>query len=270
MSCVFVLLSAALLLPSLVWSADPGRCQLDRNLYEERLALVQKQGPADTPATGALLSAGTTPSANKRTAIDNEYRQFFTELTANAQSNDSDSLKACCNRAANDKAGALVCHLALYLDSGRKESASFLEQYPSTRKEFAMLTELSSVFGDQGTSLYPPKGPAYKLIDELFLLVLDQRDIAMTKYFALSKQASDDEADYMDAQIRAFLKEAPAAVVNQWLVLRRYRSKLKSAAQSLIASSTPAEMQSLVKTVRSLCDKSNPDCPDILKLYAGK
>jgi hypothetical protein len=29
-------------------------------------------------------------------------------------------------------------------------------------------------------------------------------------------------------------------------------------------------MQNVVRAVRAFCDKSNPDCPDILKLYAGK
>src|SRR5204863_9589760 len=106
--------------------------------------------------------------------------------------------------------------------------------------------------------------------DELFLLAMDQRDVAITKYFNLANHATPEEAAYMDSQIRTFLKEAPAVVVNQWLILRRYRPRLKAAAHAMIASSTPAEMQSLVKVVRSFCDKGNPDCPDILKLYAGK
>jgi hypothetical protein len=260
----------ALLFPALLWSGDPGRCQLSKGLYEDRLTLVQKQGPADSPATGALLAPGSTGSANRLSTIDDEYRLFFAEIASATQSNDSATLKSCCDHAANDRAGALVCRLSLYLDGGRKDSSLFLEQFPSTRKEYTMLLDLNSLAGGAGTNLFPPKGPGYRLIDELFLLVMDQRDIAITRYFNLAAQATGDEAAYMDGQIRVFLKEAPAVVVNQWLVLRRYRPKLKSAAQAVIASSTPAQMQGLVKAVRSFCDKSNPDCPDILKLYAGK
>jgi hypothetical protein len=133
-----------------------------------------------------------------------------------------------------------------------------------------MLWDLNAISGPPGTSLFPPKGPSYKLVDELFLLVLDERDVAITKYFNLASHATGDEAAYMDGQIRVFLKEAPAVVVHQWLVLRRYRPRLKAAAQALLAASKPAEAQALGKVVRSFCDKSNPDCPDILKLYAGK
>ena len=133
-----------------------------------------------------------------------------------------------------------------------------------------MLWDLNAISGELGKTAYAPKGPGYKLIDELFLLMMDERDGAIVKYFNVASHSSGEAGIYMDGQIRTFLKEAPSAVVNQWLVLRRYRSKLKVAAQSLISSSSPAEMQKLVKAVHAFCDKGNPDCPDILKLYAGK
>ena len=170
----------------------------------------------------------------------------------------------------SDRAGALFCQLSLYLSGGRTDSAAFLEGFPSSKKEIALLWDLDAIAGGLGKTAYPPKGPSYQLIDELFLLVMDERDAAIAKYFNLASHASGDAATYMDGQIRTFLKEAPSAVVNQWLVLRRYRPKLKTAAQSLIASSSPAEMQKLVKTVQAFCEKGNPDCPDILKLYGGK
>jgi hypothetical protein len=179
-------------------------------------------------------------------------------------------VKACCDQAGSDRAGALFCQLSLYLSGGRTDSAAFLDGFPSSRKETALLWDLDPISGALGKTAYPPQGPGYRLIDELFLLVMDERDAAMGKYFNLASHASGDTATYMDGQIRTFLKEAPSAVVNQWLVLRRYRPKLKIAAQSLKSSSSPAEMQKLVKTVQAFCGKENPDCPDILKLYGGK
>ncbi len=265
------ILSGIVLLPALLYGADMGRCTLAKNLYEDRLALTQKHGAAETPAAGALLAPGaaSTP-AGKLAAIDGEYRGFLGELAAAGKAKDETSLKACCERASVDRAGALVCSLSLYLDGGRKESTPFLEQFPASRKETGMLWDLNAISGTAGTTLFPPQGPSYKLIDELFLLAMDERDTAITKYFNLATHTTGDGAAYMDGQIRTFLKEAPAVVVHQWLILRRYRPRLKAAAQALAASSKPAEMQTLVKAVRSFCDKSNPDCPDILKLYAGK
>ena len=262
--------TAGIVLPALLSGADAARCRLSKGLYEDRLALAQKQGPAESAAAGALLAPGTVTPADKLAAIDQEYRRFLTELAAAIDHDDAAGLKACCDEAAGDRAGSLYCQLSQYLFGQRKESAAFIEQFPNSRKEFAMLWDLSAIAGSAGKTLYPPKGPSYRLIDELFLLVMDERELAITKYFNLATHASGEEAKYMEGQMSVFLKEAPAVVVNQWLVLRRYRARLKGAAQSLIASSSPAEMQKTVKAVRAFCDKSNPDCPDILKLYAGK
>jgi hypothetical protein len=264
--------AAGILLSASLCGADAARCRLSRGLYEDRLTIVQKQGPADTVASGALLDPGnvTATPAGRLASIDQEYRQFLKELSAALQSKDAGAVTACCENAAGDRAGALFCQLSTYLNGSRKESSGFLELFPSSRKEIAMLWDLDRIAGDSAKEFYPPKGPSYSLIDELFLLVMDERDTAIVKYFNLTSHATGDEAKYMDDRIKIFLKEAPAAVVNQWLLLRRYRSKLKSAAQSLIAASSPAEMQKVVRAVHTFCDKSNPDCPDIFKLYAGK
>ena len=263
-------LTAGIVSVGLLCGADAARCRLSKGLYEDRLALAQKQGPAEGTGAGSLLPPGTVTPAGKLAEIDGEYRRFLLELAAAVESKDADGIKACCDEAGSDRAGALFCQLSHYLADGRKESAAFMEQFPSSRKDTTMLWDLNAISGSAGKTLYPPNGPTYKLIDELFLLVMDEREAAITRYFNLSSHATGDEAKYMDGQIRVFLKEAQAVVVNQWLVLRRYRPKLKAAAQALIATSTPAEMQKTVKAVRAFCDKSNPDCPDILKLYAGK
>lgn len=264
------ILIAGIVLPGLLCGADPARCRLPKALYDDRLTAVQKQGPADGPASGGLLAAGTVPPAGRLSAIDETYRQFLGELSEAIERKDTDGIKACCDQAGSDRAGSLFCQLSIYLVGGRTDAAAFLDQFPGNKKETTMLWDLNTIAGAIGNTMYAPKGPAYKLVDELFLLVMDERDAAIVKYFNLSSHAGGDAALYMDAQIRTFLKEAPSAVVNQWLVLRRYRPRLKSAAQSLNATLPPAEMQKVVKAVRAFCETSNPDCPDILKLYAGK
>ena len=267
---VIRVLAAGIALAALSFGADDGRCRLGKGLYEDRLAIVLKQGPADGPASGSLLPPGSTTPEGRLSAIDTQYRQFLTELSSAASHQDKDAVQACCDQATSDHAGVLFCKLSLYLTGGRTDSVTFLDGFPNNKKETALLWDLDVIAGGTGKTAYPPKGPSYLLIDELFLLVMDERDTAIAKYFNLATHSSGDASTYMGDQIRTLLKEAPSVVVNQWLLLRRYRTKLKAAAQSLISGSSPAEMQKLVKTVQALCEKGNPDCPDILKLYAGK
>jgi hypothetical protein len=266
-----IVIAAGIVLPIVLFGADAAPCRLSKGLYEDRLTVVQKQGPADDTAA-SLLPPGSVPvtPAAKLAAIDREYRLFLTELSDAVQRKDTDAIAACCENASGDREGALVCHLSTYLIGGRKESAGFLELFPSGKKEISALWDLNAIAGDSGKELFPPNGPSYSLVDELFLLVMDERDTAIVKYFSLASHSTGAEGRYMDERIKIFLKEAPAAVINQWLVLRRYRPKLKTLAQSLNATLPPADMQEVVRAVRAFCDNSNPDCPDILKLYAGK
>ena len=264
---------AAVVLPVLCAGADVARCRLSKGLYEDRLAL-ERRGPSESAAAeGALRLAGggaSTADPGKLQVIDQEYRRFFAELADITVHNDTAALEACCEQASPDRAGVLMCQLATFLAGGRKESKTFLELFPTGRKETALLWDLDSIGGAQGRTLFPPKGPSYKLIDELFLLVLDERDQAIPKYFNLASQATGEAARYMDEQIKLFLRESPAVVVNQWLQLRRYRPKLKTMALAMQKSASAAEIQKVMRAVRTFCEKDNPDCPDILKLYAGK
>ena len=57
------ILIAGIVLPGLLCGADPARCRLPKALYDDRLTAAQKQGPADGPASGGLLAAGTVPPA---------------------------------------------------------------------------------------------------------------------------------------------------------------------------------------------------------------
>ena len=269
-----VLAVVAGLLPAVCTAADASRCRLSKNLYEDRLAL-EKRGPGDSVTAGGAsrLAAGagsTSVEPGRTQAIDEEYRRFLGELAEASGSKDMSAVQACCEQAANDRAGALLCQLATYLTGGRTESKPFLDTFPSSRKDTAMLWDLDAIGGAAGRGLFPPKGPSYKLVDELFLLVLDERDQAIGKYFNLSSHATGETAKYMDDQIKIFLRESPAVVVSQWMELRRYRPKLKSLVQAMQKGASAAEWQKTTRAVRSFCLQDNPDCSDILKLYAGK
>ena len=135
-----------------------------------------------------------------------------------------------------------------------------------------MLSAVDAIASDQGKSMFPSRGPSYELVDELFLLVLDEHEQAISKYFNLSTHVTGDKARYMDDQIKLFLHESQFVVMDRWPILRRYKQKLDSVFQMVSNESSPDEMQKIKRAVKTFCEKGNPnpDCPEILKLYRVK
>ena len=259
---------AGALLSALLFGGDATSCRLGKSLYDYRVA-IEKQVQAERPATGALLAPGTVAlaPASKLAAIDAEYRRFLAELAHAKVSKNGTALQECCNEASSDRAGALFCQLDTYLNSRRTDINAFLKAFPSSKKDISMLWTLGAIAADEGTSMFPPRGPSYELIDELFLLVLDGHEQAISKYFNLSAHATAEKARYMDDQIKLFLHESQFVVVDQWALLRRYKPKLTSVFQMIVSECSHAEMQKIARAVEKLCEKDNPDCHEILKLY---
>jgi hypothetical protein len=130
-----------------------------------------------------------------------------------------------------------------------------------------MLWDLNAIAADQGKRMFPPRGPSYELIDELFLLDHEQ---AISKFFSISAHTNGEKARYMDNQIKLFLQESQFVVIDRWPILRRYKQKLYSVFRMIANESSPAEMQKMTRAVQTFCEKGNPDCPEILKLYGLK
>jgi hypothetical protein len=259
---------AEVFLSALLFGAEATSCQLGKSLYDYRLA-IEEQVQAERPATGALLAPRTVvlAPASKLAAIDEQYRRFLAELDHATVSKDGTALQACCNEASSDRAAALFCQLVTYLNSRRTDIDAFLKAFPSSKKDISMLWTLEAIAADQGTSMFPPRGPSYELINELFLLVLDGRDQAISKYFNISAHATAEKAHYVDDQIKLFLRESQFVVVDRWPLLRRYKAKLASVFQMMVSECSPTEMQKVARVVKTLCEKDNPDCHEILKLY---
>jgi len=259
---------AGAFLSALLFGADVSPCQLAKSLYDDRLA-IEKQFQAEGPATGVSPAPGTAAAApaSKLAAIDEEYRHFLAELSHAKVSKDATALHSCCDEASSDRAGALFCQLVTYLNTRRTDSDAFLKTFPSSKKDISMLWTLDAIAGDQGKSVFPPQGPSYQMIDELFLLVLDEREQAISKYFNLSALATAEKARYMDDQIKLFLHESQFVVVDRWRLLRKYKPKLTSVFQMIVSECSHAEMQKITGAVKAFCKKGNPDCHEILKLY---
>ena len=133
-----------------------------------------------------------------------------------------------------------------------------------------MLWALDAIASDQGKSMFSSRGPSYELVDELFLLVLDEHEQAISKYFNLSLHTTGEKARYMDNQIKIFLQESQFVVIDRWPILRRYKQKLNSVLGMIVNESSPAERQKITRAVQTFCEQANPDCPEILKLYGVK
>jgi hypothetical protein len=233
-----------------------------------------KRGLADVASANGssrlAVRGATVAEPNKLQVIDQEYQRFLAELADASARKDVKAFEACCEQAANDRAGALLCQLGTYISGDRTGIKTFLDAFPTGRKDVTMLLDLDAIASGPGRTLFPPAGPSRRLIDELFLLVLDERNQAVRKYFNLSSHVTGETATHMDEQIKLFLRESPAVVVSQWADVRRYWPKLKSSILDMQKSLSVEAMQKMRRAVRSFCAADNPDCPDIFKLYAGK
>src|SRR6266536_3405260 len=89
-------LIAGTVLPALLLGADAAPCRLPKNLYDDRLSLAQKQGPAEGPAGGGLLPPGKVAPVEKLAVIDDQYRQFLSELSNAIERKDTEAVKSCC------------------------------------------------------------------------------------------------------------------------------------------------------------------------------
>ena len=265
---------AAILAAAAPQGGEPARCSIHKGLYEERQALASDPGGA--AANGESAASGGATATAQRASLDREYARFFQGLSEAADSGSPTAIAACCTEAAEDRVGALACHLVAYLASGRTDNATFLSVFPSARKDAATLWDLDAIAASAASSHSPvpkafqPKGPGYRYIDELFLLVLDGNEDAIVKYFGLADLASGEYARYMEEKLELLVREAPATLLTNWFVIRKHKARIKTVIQTFLASATPAETQRVTQAVRTLCGKDDPDCQEILHLFPKK
>ena len=271
---VVVLIGAAVTLAAACQGAEPPLCRIRKGLYEQRQALAS--APQVPAATGGDAAGDGGTAAASRSSLDLEYAGFFQSLSEATASSDPTTIASCCKEAAEDRVGALACHLVKYLAGGRTDSATFLSGFPGARKDVASLWDLDAIAasaassGSQVPKAFQPNGPGHRYIDELFLLVLDGKEDAIVKYFTLTTLVSGDYARYMDEKLGLLLREAPATMLTNWYLIRKHKAKIKTVVQTFLASATPAEAQQVTRAVRSLCSKDDPDCQEILHLFAKK
>jgi hypothetical protein len=262
---VFVI---ALLLASAAHAAESAGCGVRKGLYDTWLS-VAKHTTNHTPIVGSLVSRNQPASdPSSLPGIDNEFRTYFQCLSDTPLPADDDGGRSLCKDAGVDRLASVVCQTALYLKRGRKGFKEFLDALPSTKKAAEMIWDLQSVGSpaaarDQQPAIFQPDGPAYKMVDELFVLVLDDRDTAATKYFHIVSAATGADASHVDGQIKILLREAPAVVVKQWAVLRQHQPRLKK----LLSELGPAEMKTLRHGIANFCSVDNLDCPEIFKTF---
>jgi hypothetical protein len=262
----------SLLLTVAAAAEGPSTCTVRKGLYDEWLA-ASRRATSHNVVKDALLhsSPAGSPDPAKQLAVGGEYRDLFRCLSDTAEQLNEKTAVSFCDQAGADRLGLLVCQSVLYLKTGRTASKDFVNAFPAGRKGAEMIWDLEAIGnvlpGEAQTApVFQPNGPAFRLIDELFLLVLDDKENAAAKYFNIAAYASDTGAKHMDEQIKVLLQESPAVVVKQWEVLRQYQPKLKKLLADMVASLPPEEIRKMRRGVARVCPKDNLDCPEILKL----
>jgi hypothetical protein len=259
-----------LLVASAAHAAEPAGCGVRKGLYDAWLSLNKRTTRTFPRFTGSSSRAPAEPSSAEE--IQREYQSFFQCLSDMTLPAAADSRSAMCAEAASDRIGSLVCQLSLYIKSDRTSGAELLDALPAGKKGAEMIWDLDAI-ADAGTvdkhfpPLFVPKGPAYKLIDELFVLALDDRDTAMAKYLQIVGAASAAGSQHTDSQIKILLRESPILVVKHWAVLRQYQPRLRKLLAELTAELSAPDMNKMRQGIASSCTKDNLDCPEIQKFF---
>src|SRR5215471_9932856 len=177
----------------IMWSAaaaagDSAACVIGKGLYEGWLGLAKTgsvRAGGGVPVAGAPTDI---PAPERRKAIGKEYQSFFRCLS---DSKDEETVQARCKDVEGDRIALLACHTAAYLKGGRTNAKEFLDSLPANRKGAEAIWDLYAI-ADTGDAppVFQPGGPAHKLIDELFLLMLDDRETAAAKYMMAATLAT--------------------------------------------------------------------------------
>jgi len=248
-------------------AGDSAACGVSKGLYEEWLGIIKS---SVHKGGGALMDhAPSLPQPDRRKAITKEYQGFFHCLADTTERQNISALQEKCKVVESDRPAWLACVTAVHLKSGRTDTKEFLDAVPAGKKGGEIVWDLDAIAGgpqDGSTSIFLPRGPAYKLVDELFLLVLDDKDTAALKYMGIATAATGEAGQHVDEQLKLLLRESPAVVVKRWVVFRQYQSKLKKLLADMTAEMPATEMQKMRKGLGAFCSKDNPDCPEIVRL----
>ena len=259
-----------LLVASAAHAAEPAGCAVRKGLYDAWLSLNKRTTRTFPKFTGSASRVAAEPASAEE--IYREYQTFFQCLSDMAVPAAAESRSAMCADAATDRIGSLVCQLSLYVKTERTSGAELLDALPASKKGAEMIWDLDAI-ADAGAvdkhfpPLFAPKGPAYKLIDELFVLALDDRETAMPKYLQIVGAASAAGMQYTDSQIKILLRESPILVVKHWEILRQYQPKLRKLLAELTAELSAQDINKLRQGIASSCTKDNLDCPEIQKFF---
>jgi hypothetical protein len=258
-----------MLVVSAAYAGETTGCAIRKGLYDAWLSLA-KRTPNTVPKA-ALFGASRTTSGGSTQDIYGEYRTFFQCLSDTAVPAGEDGVRSMCKEAAADRIGLMVCQVALYVKTNRTAGTELLDALPASKKGAEIVWDLDAIAttgaGEQRfPTLFAPRGPAFRIIDEVFMLALDDRETAMAKYFHMVGSATGAGLQYTDAQVKILLRESPALVVKHWAVLRQHQPTLKRLLAEFSKELPGSEMNKIRQGVAGFCTKDNLDCPEIQKV----
>jgi hypothetical protein len=271
-----VILGLQLVAAAAAAGTDPAACSVRKGLYEEWLTLSRRGG---SPLSVLKLMGGNNsvaPDPAKEQAIAEEYQAFFQCLSDAANQSgavsirEENAVQPLCDEAGSDRLASVVCQTVLYIRGRRTGSRQFMDALPTGKKGAEMIWDLEAI-AESGqkkpAAIFLSKGPAYKLIDELFVLVLDDKETAVSKYFNLAASASEAGTRHMDNQIKVLLLESPSVVIKHWAIVRQSLPRVRKLLAEMANSLPPRDLRQMRQGIAGFCAKGNLDCPEILKTF---
>jgi hypothetical protein len=198
-------------------------CVLPAGLFARRQTLEQQYSKQVSLGYLSHREAADHSHAQLR-VVDQHYQALLSTLCEAANDGDTDFVDQCCADTNSDPLAGEMCNLAHYLADERGGAKRFVQSFPETPQEIAMLLDLDEMsYGPQGLLVKEcgEIGPVELYVDKLFNLVALGDVQALGKFVSLSQHAEGGFAEGLDYRIKRLFVEQPRLVLEQWSVIRR-------------------------------------------------
>jgi hypothetical protein len=198
-------------------------CALPIGLFARRQAL--KQQLSEQVHSGYLSHKESADHIKARLrAVDQHYRALFSTMCGAASDRNAEVVDQCCAQTDHDPLAGEMCNLTRYLSDERGDAKRFVQNFPETRQEIAVLWDLDEVsYGPQGLVVKEcgPIGGVDLYVDKLFNLAVLGDQQALEKFVSLTQHAEGEYAEGLNAEMNRLFVENPRFVLEQWSVIKR-------------------------------------------------
>ena len=181
--------------------------------------------------------------------IEQTYLAIVDSISKGYATGNTAFVNDCCSRAEKDPVIRLTCVMTNFLQSGRKESSSFIDGFPDTKEEARALWILDNVGGKNVLS--NPSGFYFKFMEELHALAIGGNDKALDRFLSFIEFTDGGAAEYISDKNMVMFLDHPDFVLKQWPTFKKHREMLVSMPEYL----SEASLKTILKNLEPLCKK---------------